>query len=144
MGFFQATNGIDSKTNVLVTGSLFASTNVNAVGTVSGSNISSSGDIIAGEDVFIQGIDVLSTGFTSGVNSIVAISDINGQLYSITSNPTGLNISNSYNLTFHRSSNSSTYYFSGKTQSVSFYNKALSAQEILQNYNATKSRFNLP
>lgn len=79
MGFFQATDGIDSKNDVLVTGSIYAT------GTISGSIISSSGDIIAGDDVFIKGIDVLSTGFTSGVNSIVSISDINGQLYSIPS-----------------------------------------------------------
>jgi hypothetical protein len=68
---------------------------------------------------------------------------INGQLYPITSNPTGLNVSNSYNLTFHRASNSSTYYFSGKTAISTFYNRALSDSEVLQNYNALKGRFGL-
>jgi hypothetical protein len=34
-------------------------------------------------------------------------------------------------------------YFSGKIAQVQIYNRALSAQEVLQNYNATKSRFNL-
>jgi hypothetical protein len=33
--------------------------------------------------------------------------------------------------------------FRGNIGSVSYYNKALSAQEILQNYNQLKSRFNL-
>jgi hypothetical protein len=33
--------------------------------------------------------------------------------------------------------------FSGNISQVSIYNRALTAQEILQNYNATKSRFNL-
>jgi len=56
MGFFQATNGIDSKSSVQVTGSLFVSTNINAVGTISGSIISSSGDIVAGNDVYVKGI----------------------------------------------------------------------------------------
>ena len=81
MGFFQATNGIDSKSNVLVTGSLFASTNVNAVGTVSGSIISSSGDIVAGDDIFVKNMD---TGAIP--ERIVAISATNGQLFYV---PTG-------------------------------------------------------
>jgi len=34
-------------------------------------------------------------------------------------------------------------YFSGTVSSVSIYNRVLSSQEILQNYNAQKSRFNL-
>ena len=33
--------------------------------------------------------------------------------------------------------------FNGKISQVSIYNRALSATEILQNYNATKSRFGL-
>jgi hypothetical protein len=85
MGFLQATEGIDSKSNILVTGSVFGNNNATFTNTISGSIISASGDIVAGDDIFIKGIDVLSTGFTSGVNSIVAISNINGQLYSIPS-----------------------------------------------------------
>ena len=34
-------------------------------------------------------------------------------------------------------------YFSGSMYTTQIYNRALSAQEVLQNYNATKSRFNL-
>lgn len=76
MGFLQASNGVDSKANVLVTGSLFASVNVNAVGTVSGSNISSSGDIVAEDDIFVKNMD---TGAIP--ERIVAISATNGQLF---------------------------------------------------------------
>ena len=87
MGFFQATEGIDSKDNVLVTGSLSVTgntflTSLSASGTISGSIISSSGDIVAGDDIFVKGMDNAG-GFTSAVNSVVAISNINGQLFSI-------------------------------------------------------------
>jgi hypothetical protein len=34
-------------------------------------------------------------------------------------------------------------YFNGNIAIVQIYNRALTAQEVLQNYNATKSRFNL-
>jgi hypothetical protein len=33
--------------------------------------------------------------------------------------------------------------FAGRSSNISIYNRALSAQEVLQNYNALKSRFNL-
>lgn len=68
---------------------------------------------------------------------------INLDLYPISGSPTGQNVSNSESLTFHRSSNSNTYYFKGRTAFVSFYNRALSAREIRQNYNATKGRYGL-
>lgn len=35
------------------------------------------------------------------------------------------------------------YHFIGKISNVSLYNRALSSQEVLQNYNATKTRFGL-
>lgn len=59
---------------------------------------------------------------------------INGQEYSITNNPTGLNVTNNFSSTLHKSSNSSTYYFSGKTARIEIYNRALSASEITGNY----------
>jgi hypothetical protein len=34
-------------------------------------------------------------------------------------------------------------YYNGRIASTQIYNRALSAQEVLQNYNATKSRFNI-
>lgn len=39
--------------------------------------------------------------------------------------------------------NSSLAYFSGKIYSINVYNRALSADEILQNFNSTKGRYNL-
>ena len=39
--------------------------------------------------------------------------------------------------------NDNNYYFNGNIAACGFYNRALSAQEILQNFNATKSRFGL-
>ena len=76
MGFFQATNGIDSKANVLVSGSVFGTNNATFTNTISGSNISASGDIIAGDDVFVKNMD---TG--AFPERIVAISANNGQLF---------------------------------------------------------------
>lgn len=81
MGFFQATEGIDSKANVLVTGSLFVSSNISASGNISGSIISSSGDIVAGDDVYVKGI-----GLGGIPERIVAIGPGNGQLFYV---PTG-------------------------------------------------------
>jgi len=81
MGFFQATNGIDSKANVLITGSLFVSTNISASGNITGStlfasnNISASNDIVAGDDVFVKGIES-----TTNFDRIVVVSSSNGQL----------------------------------------------------------------
>jgi hypothetical protein len=36
-----------------------------------------------------------------------------------------------------------SYYYSGSISTFSYYNRALSATEVLQNYNATKTRFGL-
>jgi hypothetical protein len=87
MGFLQASNGIDSKANVLVTGSVFVRTNISASGnitgsnlfasnTISGSNISASGDIVAGDDVYVKGMGSTTTDY----ERIVAISPSTGQL----------------------------------------------------------------
>jgi hypothetical protein len=38
---------------------------------------------------------------------------------------------------------SQSYFFNGRIASSQIYNRALSAQEVLQNYNATKSRFGI-
>jgi len=48
---------------------------------------------------------------------------------------------NSFNL--GRDNNNSNYFFYGNIATFKLYNKALTPQEIQQNYNATKSRFNL-
>jgi hypothetical protein len=51
--------------------------------------------------------------------------------------------SNRYGIGVWALSYLSEYYLNGKISQCSSYNRALSAQEILQNYNATKSRFGL-
>lgn len=43
----------------------------------------------------------------------------------------------------HRPNNSSPLFTNGNIASVSIYNRALSPDEVLQNYNATKTRFGL-
>lgn len=90
MGRFQATEGIDSKANVLVTGSLFVSTNISASGNITGSNlfasnnISASNDIVAGNDIFVKGMSTLST-FTSAVNTVVVRNATTGELFAMNS-----------------------------------------------------------
>ena len=82
MGFFQASNGIDSKANVLVSGSVFGTSNATFTNTISGSVISASStvysknDIIAEDDVFVRGMDSTTTNY----ERIVAVSPSNGQL----------------------------------------------------------------
>jgi hypothetical protein len=49
-------------------------------------------------------------------------------------------ISNSVNLRIGRDE-ANEYFFNGNIAQVSIYNRALSAQEVLQNYNATKGRY---
>jgi hypothetical protein len=49
----------------------------------------------------------------------------------------------SSNLSFNNIFRVSNIYFKGKQGSLRIYNRALSATEVLQNYNATKARFGL-
>ena len=48
-----------------------------------------------------------------------------------------------YKLLIARQPAGANQFFAGRIAQVQMYNKALSAQEVLQNYNATKSRFGL-
>jgi hypothetical protein len=74
-------------------------------------------------------------------NSFIVRVYVNGNLIaSDTSlNPGGFWV----NETFGRYGNFGSIFFQGNITQVSIYNRALSAQEVLQNYNATKSRFGL-
>jgi hypothetical protein len=47
-------------------------------------------------------------------------------------------------LAYTSGGSAATGYFTGNIANLKVYHRNLSAQEILQNYNATKSRFNLP
>jgi Concanavalin A-like lectin/glucanases superfamily len=69
---------------------------------------------------------------------------INGIYESIASSATIVNVNNDYNLTVGASSTLfGGYYFQGNIAAGSIYSRALSTQEVLQNYNATKTRFGL-
>ena len=87
-------------------------------------------------------------GYTSGFHEIsyTVKGSVSSQMYidgnlvaqnTITASPT----TNTENLQigFHGTS----YYFSGSIASAKMYNRALSAQEIKQNFNATRSRFSI-
>ena len=67
---------------------------------------------------------------------------INGVYESLASTASMLDVDNTYNLVVGASSTLySQYYLKGKVSQVKLYNKALTAAEVLQNYNATKDRF---
>ena len=55
----------------------------------------------------------------------------------------GPNIVSSYNYVIGASGGGTDEFFKGNVGFVKQYNRALSAQEVLQNYNATKGRFGL-
>jgi hypothetical protein len=67
---------------------------------------------------------------------------INGVEYSITNNPTGLNVSNSYNLTIGKNSTGGLYLI-GNVGDVRFYNRVITAAESLTIYNAGRTRYRL-
>jgi hypothetical protein len=58
-------------------------------------------------------------------------------------NSQGLSTTNLAALNIGRDSSTFSRYFKGNIGTVKIYNRALSAQEILQNYNAQKSRYGL-
>ena len=60
-----------------------------------------------------------------------------------TSGSANLNIATNATLNIGRDGPRNTAYFNGKIANFKIYNRALTAQEIQQNYNATKSRFGL-
>jgi len=80
-------------------------------------------------------------------NRVAGVSDLKIYLNSVqipgtVIAPTGPTITNNSNFTIG-SGRSNSLPFLGNISLVSLYNRALSASEILQNYNATKSRFGL-
>jgi len=82
MGFLQASNGIDSKANVLVSGSIFGTSNATFTSTISGSIISASDDIVVGDEVFVKGMENAGS-FGTAVNTIVVRNATTGQLLTI-------------------------------------------------------------
>ena len=69
---------------------------------------------------------------------------INGVYESLSSAATVLNVDTTTNMTIGNAADFySLYWFTGTYGITQIYNRALSATEILQNYNATKTRFGL-
>ena len=67
----------------------------------------------------------------------------NGASQSLTGTSTGYNITGTGTLFIAQFYGGGSYYFNGRIPSFKIYNRALSASEVLQNYNAQKSRFGL-
>ena len=69
---------------------------------------------------------------------------INGVYESLASSATVLNVDTTTNMTIGNTADFySLYWFKGTYGTVQIYNRALTAVEVLQNYNETKSRFGL-
>ena len=69
---------------------------------------------------------------------------INGVYESLLSAATVLNVDTTTNMTIGNTSDFfSSYWFTGTYGIMQIYNRSLSASEVLQNYNANKSRFGL-
>lgn len=78
--------------------------------------------------------------YDKNINTILLY--INGTLQSTGSTPSTVTQPGG-NLTIGRFGDYDGYYWPGSIYNYKVYNRALSAQEILQNYNATKGRFGL-
>jgi hypothetical protein len=72
-----------------------------------------------------------------GCNSTIPFIYTNGTLSGTANNFRNINI------TITEILRGSSRYFKANQASIKFYNRALTASEVLQNYNATKGRFNL-
>ena len=87
--------------------------------------------------------------FTNEVNKWVFITQTydgnriyvykNGELFG--ESGTGIGFTTSTETLYIGSNNSTIYYLNGSMATVKMYNKALTAAEVLQNYNAQKNRF---
>jgi hypothetical protein len=76
---------------------------------------------------------------TSSIGSLF----INGEQLGASNTFSGLTISNSVNDLYIGRIEYTGYNFNGNIANSQIYNRALTASEVLQNYNAQKSRFNL-
>ena len=82
----------------------------------------------------------------SQTNGLTTFAYLDGVLRSSTTDTipwTGTSPWPTNGLNIGRDNNDAVYYFSGSIGPIRIYNRVLSAQEVLQNYNATKIRFGL-
>ena len=81
---------------------------------------------------------------TAGAINTTTNMYLNGNLISIAASATN---TPSFVATILRigrwTNNSVPYYFNGRISNVNYYNRALSAAEVLQNYNALRGRYGL-
>jgi len=82
-----------------------------------------------------------ATFYHTGTNMGIYINGIFGNSIDRTWDGTGRYATNTWNL--GRDNNNPTQFYPGHIASCKIYNKVLTASEILQNYNATKTRFGL-
>jgi hypothetical protein len=82
-----------------------------------------------------------ATFYHTGTNMGIYINGVFGNSTNRTWDGTGRYPTNGWNL--GRDNNNSNQFYPGHIASCKIYNRVLTAQEILQNYNATKGRFNL-
>jgi hypothetical protein len=101
-----------------------------------GSNIevtSTTGLINTGNWVFVTGVINRINGVTIYINGVqVGTTDGDSSLINF-------NTTDTFNVGFYNSNPSG--YFNGSISQTAIYNRALSATEVLQNYNATKGRY---
>jgi len=97
--------------------------------------------VVNASDYFLDSSWIFSTLVGNGTNSILYK---NGTQFSVSSNFGTLSTGDSTRaLAIGKANDISTLEWQGNISQVQIYNRALTAQEVLQNYTATKSRFNL-
>lgn len=97
--------------------------------------------VVNAGNYFLDSSWIFFTLIGNGTNSILYK---NGIQFSVSSNFGTLSTGDSTRaLAIGRANDISTLEWQGNISQTSIYNRALTAQEIQQNYNATKSRFNL-
>jgi hypothetical protein len=97
--------------------------------------------VVNADNYFLDSSWIFSTLVGNGTNSILYK---NGIQFSVSSNFGTLSTGDSTRaLAIGKANDISILEWQGNISQVSIYNRALTAQEVLQNYNATKSRFNL-
>lgn len=97
--------------------------------------------VVNAGDYFLDSSWIFSTLVGNGTNSILYK---NGIQFSVSSNFGTLSTGDSTRaLAIGKANDISTLEWQGNVSQVQIYNRALTAQEVLQNYNATKGRFNL-
>jgi hypothetical protein len=84
-------------------------------------------------------VGFVRSGSTGNWNLNIYINGTNDSNTTTSVNPNATNAGTAIG----RAGDYTSQYFSGRISNVQFYNRALSAQEVLQNYNAQKGRFGL-